>query len=150
MQTNALPSELAGVVATIDPDAYTASAYNSDFVDMADFEQIMAVVMAGTLGSSATLAAKLTQSTSAAGAGEKDITGKAITNLTQASPDDSDKQAVINLRAAELDIAGGFRYVRLTMTVGVATSDCGAVVFGFNPRHGPSSDSDLATVAEIV
>ncbi len=148
MLTNVLPSEQAGLVATIDPDAYTASAYNSDWVDMADFEMLMAVVMAGTLGSSATLDGKLQEATTSGGAGSKDISSKAITQLVKAT--DDDKQAIINIRGAELDVAGGFRFVRLVMTIGTATSDAGAVLFGFGAKHGPASDNDLASVAEIV
>ncbi len=150
MLTNVLPSEQAGVVATIDPDVYTANAYSSDYVDMADFEMLMAVVSAGTLGSSATLDGKLEQATTSGGGGVKDITGKAITQLTQGGSDDSDKQAIINVRGSELDIAGGFRFVRLTVTVGTATSDVSGLILGFGPKHGPASDNDLASVAEIV
>jgi hypothetical protein len=146
---NALASEIAAVVATIDPDVTTASTVTSDWVDMGLFDQIMAVVMAGTLGTSATLNAKIEQATSSAGAGAKDLTGKLITELTQAGTD-SDKQAIINVRAEELDIDNGFSFARLSMTVGVATSDAGAIVLGFGPRYGPASDNDLSTVDEIV
>ena len=150
---NMLPSEIAAVLATIDPDAYAAGAQNSDWVDMGLFDQVKAIVMAGTIGTGSTLDAKLTQATSSAGAGEKDITGKAITQLTQAGSD-SDKQAIINCRAEELDVANDFRFVRLVQTGGTgspATSvDHGAVLLGFGARYGPASDSDLASVAEIV
>lgn len=150
MDTNAVPTEQAAVVATVDPDALTATTHDSDWVDMADFEQIMCVVMAGTLGSSATFDAKLQEATDSSGTGAQDITGKAITQLTQASPDDSDKQAIINLRASEMDLADSYRYVRVRITVAAATSDGGAVIFGFNPKHAPAYDHDLASVAEIV
>lgn len=143
------PSEMVAVVATIDPDANTAGALTSDYVDAASFEQIMAIVMAGALGTNGTLDAKLVQATSSGGAGVKDITGKAITQLTEAGTD-SDKQAIIQVRADELDVAGGFRYVALVHTVAVATSDSGAVVLGLNPTYGPASDYDLASVDEIV
>ena len=83
--SNTLPSEVAAVVATIDPDVYTAATYLSDAIDMAKFDQILAVVMSGTLGASATIAAKLTQATTSGGT-YKDITGKAITTLSQAVP----------------------------------------------------------------
>ena len=144
-----LPSDRAAVVATIDPDAYTAATYVSDWVSMADYEKIMAIVMAGDLGASATLDAKLRQATDSSGTGAKDITGKAITQLTQAGTD-SDKQAVINCTAEELDVAGGFTHVALSMTVATATSDAGAIIIGLNPRFGPASDNDLASVDEIV
>jgi hypothetical protein len=149
MFSNAKPSDRVAVVANIDPDVYTAGAYNSGWVDMAKFGAIMAIVQAGTLGASATLDAKLEQATSAAGAGAKDITGKAITQLTQAGTD-SDKQAIINLFADELDINNAFTHARLTITVGTATSDAGGIVLGLDPRKDVASTSDAATVDEIV
>ena len=150
MNINALASEQAAIVATIDPDVITASTVLSDYVDASEFANYQAIVMAGTLGASATLDAKLVQATDGSGTGVKDITGKAITQLTQASPDDSDKQAVINLKPEELDVANSFTHFALSYTVAVATSDGGAIILGQDPRYGPASDNDLASVAEIV
>lgn len=149
MNANALPSGAVAVLGTVDPDALTAAAHTSDYVDAGKFESLMAVVMAGTLGSSATFDAKLVQATDSSGTGSKDITGKSITQLTQAGSD-SDKQAIINCRAEELDLDNDFRYVAVTVTVATATSDGAAVLLGLNPRYLPASDNDLSTVDEIV
>lgn len=138
------PSEIAAVVGCIDPDAYSANAYTA-VVDMRNYEQIMAVVMAGELGTNATVDAKLEESANSNGSSATALTGKAITQLTQAGTD-SDKQAVLNLRADEMTE----RYAVLTVTVGTATSDVGAVILGFGPNYGPASDYDAATVDEIV
>ena len=145
---NLLPSARAAVVGIIDPDANDAAAYSTAYIAMKDFESLMAIIMAGTLGTAATLDAKFEQATDSGGTGKKDITGKAITQLVKATNDDD--QAVINLRADELDVEGGFTHVRLTMTVAAATSDSGAVVLGMDPHYGPASDNDLASVQEIV
>lgn len=149
MLTHVHAADNAAILATIDPDAYGASTEVSDWVDASKFHQILAIVMAGTLGSSATLDAKLRQATSAAGAGAKDITGAAITQLTQAGTD-SDKQAIMSLNTDALDVANGFQYVALSMTIGTATSDAGGLIIGLAPRVGPASDNDLASVDEIV
>jgi hypothetical protein len=146
---NSLPSERVAVGGVIDPDAYAADTYVTAYVDMGKFRSALAIVLAGTLGSSATLDAKLVQATSSAGAGAKDITGKAITQLTQAGTD-SDKQALINVIDSDLDLANGFRYVALSMTVATATSDAGGVILGLDPRTQPASDNDASTVDEIV
>jgi hypothetical protein len=145
---NRLPSEKAAVVATIDPDAYTAATYLSDAVDMADFESIMALVKVGTMASTSTVDAKLVQATTSGGT-YKDITGKAITQLTEAGTD-SDKQAIINCRAEDLDVANDYRYVKLSVTVAAAASDLDGTILGFNAAVNPASDNDLASVAEIV
>ena len=146
---NKLPSEKVAIGGTIDPDVLTATAFTSDWMSMADFESAMAIVMAGTLGSSATMDAKLLQATDASGTGSKDITGKAITQLTQAGTD-SDKQAIINCRAEELDIDNGFDHVALWIDVNTASSDGAGLLLGLNAAYGPASDNDLASVEEIV
>ena len=150
MNINALASEQAAVVGTIDPDVIVASTVLSDYIDASEFANFQAIIMAGTLGSSATLDAKLVQATDVSGTGVKDITDKDITQLTQASPDDSDKQAVINLKPEELDVANGFTHFALSLTIAVATSDAGAIILGQDPRYGPASDQDIASVTEIV
>jgi len=143
------PSEYIAISGVVDPDANAAAAYTSDYVDMGKFESAVGIVLAGTLGTSATLDFKLVQASDSSGTGVKDITGKASTQLTQAGTD-SDKQASIDVRAEDLDTDNGFNHVALIMTVGTATSDCAAVLLGCNPRHAPASDNDLASVDEIV
>lgn len=147
----ALPSEKMAIVATIDPDAYAAatSAYGSDWANTEYFHEYLAAIHVGTLATSATVDAAIVQATSATGAGSKAITGKSITQLTEGGTD-SDKQALINLRTDELDVAGGFSFIRIEMTVGTASADSGAVLWGVQPRFGPASDNDLASVDEIV
>lgn len=149
MLTHVHAADNAAVLATIDPDAIGASTVVSDWVDASEFHQILAIVMAGTLGSSATLDAKLRQATDASGTSAKDITGAAITQLTQAGTD-SDKQALISLNTDALDVANGFQYVALSMTIGTATSDAGGLIIGLAPRVGPASDFDIDSVDEIV
>lgn len=144
-----LPSERAAIVGAIDPDANTAATYTTGWISMADFGALMAIVMAGALGASATLDAKFEQASDSSGTGAKDVAGAAITQMTQAGGD-SDKQAVIQCFSEDLDIANNFTHVRLSVTVAAATSDCGAVVLGFDARYGPASDQDAASVAEIV
>ena len=143
---NALPSEVGAIVGKIDPDANTAQTYLSDAVDMGKFGRLMAIIQAGTLGASATLDATL-QSATTSGGSYSNITGKVIVQLTQAGSD-SDKVVIINLRSDEIPV--GDRFVKLSMVVGTATSDCSAIVIGYQPRFGPGSDDDIATVDEIV
>ncbi len=144
---NALPSEVGSVVGVIDPDELTATAFLSDAVDMAKYDRIMAVVMMGTLGNSATVDAALQEATTSGGS-YADIDGKVITQLTQAGSDQSDKQVIINLRSDEMTV--GKRFVKLWVDVNTATSDGAGIVIGFQPLHAPASDNDLASVDEIV
>lgn len=145
---NNLASEAAAVVGVVSPDALATGAISTAWIPVNNFENFQAIVLAGVLGASATLAGKLEQATDAAGAGAKDITGKAITTLVKAT--DDNKQAVINLKPSELDKDNDFSHFRLTLTVGTAISDGGAVVMGQDPIFAPASDNDLASVAQIV
>lgn len=147
MNSNILPSDRAVLVATIDPDAYTANNYTSDYVHMGSFESVQACLLVGTIESSGTVDMKLVQATDSSGTGSKDITGKAITQLTQAGSD-SDKQAIINVRSDELDVANGFDYVAATLTIGTANCDAGVVLLGHDARYAPGTD--LSTADEIV
>lgn len=142
-------SDRVAVVGRIDPDAYSASTVTSGWISMTKWDRLLAIIMAGDLGASATLDAKLRQATDSSGTGAKDISGKAITQLTQAGTD-SDKQALINLRAEELDVNNGFNHVQLSMTIGTAASDAGAIILGLDPRYPPAVDSDAASVDEVV
>lgn len=149
MATPVTAADLCAVVGSIDPDAYAAAAYTSTYADAADFHTLMAVIQVGTLGASATVDAKLVQATDSSGTGVKDITGAAITQLTQAGSD-SDKQAIISIQNSALDVANDFRYVAVVLTVATATSDASAVILGLTPRVGPASDNDATTVDEVV
>jgi len=142
------PTDMVAVVGVIDPDATAAGAQSTGWVSAKDFNSFMAIIMAGTLGASATVDAKIEQATDGSGTGAKDVTGKAITQLVKASNDDD--QAIIEFCGEDLDVDNDFDFVRLTLTVGTATSDVGAVLLGIDARYGPASDNDLASVVEIV
>lgn len=146
---HALPSERIGLVGVIDADAYAASTVTTGWIAAKDFYSFLAVVAVGDLGTSATVDAKLEQATDSSGTGAKDVTGKVITQLTQAGTD-SNKQAIINLQHHELDIKNNFSHFRLSMTVAVATSDAAGFVLGVDPAYGPATGYDLTAVDEVV
>lgn len=140
-----LPTDRVGILAVIDPDAYTAAVYTSAWVRARYFGRLKATVFAGDLGTSATLDFAVHSSASSNGASPT-VVGS-ITQLTQAGTD-SNKQAIINVECDKL--TEGHEYVAIVMTVGTATSDAGAVLEGFDPRYAPASDIDASTVDEIV
>lgn len=148
-QKTVSPADALGIVGVIDPDAYAAGTYTTGWIAMTSVQSLLAIVMAGDLGSSATLDAKLQQATNGSGAGVKDVTGAAITQLTQAGSD-SNKQAAIALYSEDLDVNGGFTHVRLSMTIATAASDAGAIVIANSARIGAPVSHDLASVDELV
>lgn len=141
--------QAVAVVDCVDPDAYTTGDTTGDIIDMSRFEQVMFVVQVGTLGSSATADFQVYQGNTNGLGSPKVISGAAITQLTDAGTD-SDKQAIVVVKQADLDVANGFRWIRGTLTIGTATSDAGVIGLGFYPTFGPATDYDLTSVDEVV
>ena len=148
MFPNAKGSELLSILATIDPASISAGTVTTGWVSAGNHHNLLAVIQTGALGTAATLDAKLQQASDSSGTGAKDITGKAITQIVKASGDN--KQALINLRPDELDVANGFAYVRLSLTVGTAASVAGAQLLGVNPRYASADAQNQAAVVQIV
>lgn len=144
-----LLSELVSVVGTVDPDAITAGTHNTDVIDMSVHRRVMFVVAVGDLGSSATADFKVLECATSGGTYTL-LTGKSITQLTQAGTD-SDKQAIVNVSSEEL--TAGYRYIKGSLRVGTATSDAGVIALAdtiFSDAVTTTAYGDLASVDEIV
>jgi hypothetical protein len=149
MFPNAKGSELFSVLATIDPASQAVGTAATGWISAGNHHNLLALIQSGALGTGATLDAKLQQAQDASGTGAKDLTGKAITQLTQTASGSS-KQALINLRPDDLDVANGYAYVRLSVTVGVAASLTAAQLLGVNPRFAPGDANNQSAVAQVV
>ena len=142
-------SEQLSVIATIDPDAYTAAAYDTDEIDMSNFRRVLFIVAVGTMASTSTVDFLVYGgATTNAGSHSTAVTGKAITQLTEAGTD-SDKQVLVEVTAEEC-AAQGLYFIEGTLTVGTASSDAAVIVLGEYAHYSHGSDHDLATVDEIV
>jgi hypothetical protein len=149
MMSNPLGSEQFALVGVIDPGAKTVDTYGTAWIKADKFEQYTGIVLAGAMGSAdGTIDAKFQCATAVNGANAKTVTGKEITQFTKATPDFSNKQAIINLRTEELDAT--FTFIRFVVVVGAQTSGAAAVLLGSGARYDPASASDAATVVEIV
>jgi hypothetical protein len=136
--SNVLPSDRTRVLAVLDPASRAANTYTTGWLDMAAWDSLMAIIQVGALGANGTVDAKFQQATDGAGAGAKDVTGKAITQLTQAGTDHSNQQVLVNLFSDQLDVTNSFRYVRLSVTTATAASLLSAVVLGFDSNYYPA------------
>lgn len=148
MYLNQKPSESLSVLATLDAASVAASTVVTTWVPIKNHFTLMALIATGVLGASATIDAKLRQATDSSGTGAKDITGKAITQIVKASGDN--KQAIINMKAADLDTEGGFAYVALSLTVGTAASIVGATLLGCAPKYEDAAVFNQAAVVQVV
>lgn len=136
MYNNLKPSDEFTLLDRIAPISQGAGAVNGAWVKV-EYNKLLAEIEAGVLGVAATLDGKLQQATDGAGTGAKDITGAVITQMVKAT--DDGKSASINLGPDRLDVAGGFCYVRLVVTVGVAASLIAARLYGCCPGYGPGT-----------
>ena len=148
MLINARLAELLTVLATIDPVSQAPGAVTTGWIPAANHERFLATVQTGVLGASATVDVKLQQATDNAGTGAKDITGKAAAQIVAATG--NNKQALVNLRAEELDLANSFTFFRLSVTVGVAASLVSAVVQGGVAKNAPASGLNQAGVVQNI
>ena len=148
MYPNAKGSELFSVLATIDPASQAVGTLNTGWISAANHLGIVALVQTGTLGTSATVDAKLQQALDSLGTGAKEVGGKAITQIVKATGDN--KQVLVNVKPEELDTVNGFGFVRLTVTVGVAASITSAQLLGVNPRYAPADVGNQAAVVQVI
>ena len=147
MEPQLKPSQRASSVGRIGPISQGVGSATSAWIDATLFHNYLAVIMTGVLGAAATVDAKFQQATSSGGAGAKDVTGKAITQLVKASNDNND--ALINIKQEDLDTANGFKFIQLSVTVGAAASLIAAEVLGFDPRNLEASNSLNAAATQV-
>jgi len=142
------PSQNVALVGVIAPQSAAVGTLTSGWISMSQFEALLAVVQNGTLGASATVDAKVQQATDSSGTGAKDL---AVTVMTQnVKATDDNKVNLINVLERDLDIANGFGWVRLSVTVGTAASLLAAQIFGVNARYAPENTLNSTSVKQIV
>ena len=149
MTPNAKPSEHISVLATIDPASAGPATVNTGWVSAANFFAFLAFIDVGAFGASATIDAKFQQATDNAGTGVKDIVpAKAITQLLAAGG--NNRQAMVNMKAADLDVEGQFKFIRLSVIIGTAATQVSALLLGFYPRYEDGAQFNQASVAQVV
>lgn len=137
-------TERIAVLGAVNPQSGAAGTYDTPGVDMKLFDRALFTILAGALGASATVDAKLQGS--ADNSTFADITGKTITQMTKAGTDDN-KQAQIEISSSELLKAGAtYRYVRCRVTTAVAASLIAVLAQGFDCAYHPASLQNAATV----
>jgi hypothetical protein len=147
-------SDRLAVVSVIDPSDRASSTTLGDMIDMMYHREIMFIVMVGNIQKPNTIDFKVTECATTAGT-YVPITGKSITQLTQAGTDHN-KQAIINVKASELST--GFRYIKGRLYVAGVTGtgnngQCVLTLAGksrFSTALGTTVYGDLASVDEIV
>lgn len=148
MQGNLNPSARVAIAGVIPPQQAAVGAVTSGWVDMATFFAVLGTVSVGAIGAGGTIDAQIEQATTIGGANAKPVTGSAITQLAKAGGDN--RQVAINVRQEDLDKNGGFRFVRLTASVGGAATFLSGLLVGFDARYGAGTANQANTVAQTV
>jgi hypothetical protein len=145
---NTKPSEQLALLDVIPPQSSNTTVTTA-WVNAGNFHSILANILVGVFGSSATVDAKMQQAVDSSGTSSKDVTGYSITQLLAAGG--NNREAVINMRTSALDVSGGFGYVRLSVTVGTAATLVSGTLHGAFPRFMDAGASfNNASVAQVV
>jgi hypothetical protein len=138
-------SETHEVLAHMPADSETTEQ-NTGWLFAGNHHRFVVLGSVGEMQASATFDIDIEQASDSTGTGVKAVSGKSITQLTQAGGD-GDQVVMLELKGTELDVSGGFEYFRVEVTPAVAAVEFALIVLGIVPRFAPVSTS---TVEEIV
>lgn len=133
--TNRVSEDLVPL-ATHYPLTRQTATHVSDWVNMEGYHRAWLFVLLGVMGAGTTFTAGIEQAQDAAGTGAKAVTSKVLTSLTQAGADDN-SLACIELQTEELDVNGGFEYIRFYTTIAGGDVSYAASLFGTIARYKP-------------
>jgi hypothetical protein len=127
------------------PDSLGPAATASSWVNVANYHRLIFVLHVGDMGQSGTIDAQLYQATDTSGTSAKVITGKSITQLTQAGGD-GNEIVCIEVRTEELDVTNGFDCVKVLLTTGTAASEYSWILYGLVSRFEPVPTTNWAEI----
>lgn len=138
-------SELHYPLASDYADSFAIGTHTSAYVSLMNYHRTVIVINVGDIAAGGALDARLLQATTTAGAGAKAITGKAITQLTQAGGD-GDDIVCIELQTEELDVTNAFDCIALELTVTSGAVELSYIIYGIEPRFPPTGTTNWAEV----
>ena len=128
-------------------DSFAIGTHDSSYVSLANYHRAVLVLNVGDIQAGGTGACSIRQATSTAGAGATTITGKSITQLTQAGGD-SDDLVCIELRTEELNRTSGYDCVSVRVVVAGAAAELSYILFGTVPRFPPTGTTNWTEVVD--
>lgn len=138
-------SEVSEVLAHMPADSETTEQ-NTDWIFAGNHHRFVVMGSIGDMQAGATFDIDVEQASDSTGTGAKAVTGKSITQLTQAGGD-GDQVVMIELKGIEFDVSGGFEYFRVEVTPAIAAVEFSLIVLGIVPRFAPVGTT---TVEEII
>ena len=138
-------SEVNAPLATVFSDVRIPGAHISDWVSLENYHRAFLLLSVSEMAALSTVNAGLQQASDADGTGAKVITGKTITELTQAGGD-TNSLVCIELQTEELDVDNDFEFVRFYVTNAVNTVNFEGILFGCSPRFKPVPTTNWAEI----
>jgi len=126
-------------------DSQAIATVNSAWVSLATYHRAVLILNVGDMAQGATLDLSIRQASDGTGTGTKAITGKAITQLTQAGAD-GNQMLVIELQAEELDVDGNFENIGIRHIVAGGAVEMAWTLFGIQPRFAPTPTTNWAEI----
>ncbi len=123
------------------PPISTAAQVNGAWVSMSGVARAVAKFNTGLIAATGTLTFQVRQAQDAAGTGAKALKASAAMIDT-----DDNKVRWIEIRAEELDVDGGFDFIRIEAVAAVAASLVFAELLGFVERYAPAVQPAALTV----
>jgi hypothetical protein len=108
-------------------------------------DRYVVIADVGVMTATATLDLKIQQANTAGGGAAKDVSGKALTQVTQAGSGGS-KWYIIELDPAKLDIGNGFFWIATVHQVAAAASLLSLVLLGVDPQYAPVPQTNWSQV----
>lgn len=145
------PSQRVAVVGAVNPQS-TNAVQTTAWIDMSQFESALAIIAVGAISAGGLIDAQIQQAQDNAGTGAKAVqtpqgVNKSITEIVAAG---QNVQALINVRASEIDTNNGYRFIQLSITPSVAAALISGQVLGLDPKYGVASDHAAATQTQII
>lgn len=140
-------TEMHALLDKLDPDSYAAAEYNTGYNSLQQYHRAVVMLMVGDMQAGATVDLDIEQATDTSGTSAKAITGKSITQLTQAGSD-SDKVVFVEIRTEELDVDNAFDCINAELTVGTNSVEAALVIFGCEPRYPPVPTTNMEEVVD--
>lgn len=139
-------SEVLVTIGTIDPATVANTEVFSDVIDMSKYEQVLATLLLGNMASE-TIDFKCYTCDSG---GNSAASLKTITQLAANASNNDNTQALISVRAEELNgVAESTRYIKFGLVTGGASGGPAGVLVQGLLKYGVASSLDLSTVQQI-
>jgi hypothetical protein len=148
MNPNLSATDQFAIISQLDPASRLGGGFPSSFADCKLWHSFVMIAQVGTFPVGATFDARLQQCTDSSGTITKNIPGKAITTLLAAGG--SNKQVLVNLRPDELDLAGGFGFIRMVLNTSGTTTFCSAMLLGLSAKWSPASIANVSSVVQLI